>query len=64
MANLPIVRSNEEAQAHDTNQPALVLVPGDLVKSVVWLMSMIQKPDDDEIGKTVKTLLRKRGKRG
>jgi hypothetical protein len=63
MSNLPIVRSKEDASSHDPTGPALVLVPGELVRSVAWLIAAIERPGDDEIGKTVRTLLGKGGKR-
>jgi hypothetical protein len=50
----------EDAEMHDINAPALVEVPGELVRSVVWLIEMIERPANDEIGKVVRTLLRKR----
>jgi uncharacterized OB-fold protein len=63
MAELPVVRTREQAKAHDPNVSALVEVPGEFVPTVVWLMEALQQPSDSQVGKVVRSLLRSKGRR-
>jgi hypothetical protein len=63
MADLPVVRNRRDAEAHDSDKPALVEVPGNLVKAVVWMVETVEKPGNEEVTKVLKTLLRRRENR-
>jgi hypothetical protein len=54
-----VVRTLDEARAHDAGDVAYVEVPGRWVPAIVWLVETLERPGDDEVGKTVKSLLRK-----
>ncbi len=58
MENIPIIHNQEDAKAHDPSKPALVEVPGELVRMVVWMLESFQKTSNDEPGKVLKTLLK------
>jgi hypothetical protein len=54
-----VVRNLREAAAHNPNEPAYIEVPGRWVRAMAWLVDVLENPGDDEVGKTIKTLLRK-----
>ncbi len=57
MADLPVVRTAEDAKNVAPGQRVLVEVPGESASQILWLTKMLQDPDDSEAGRAVKRLL-------
>jgi hypothetical protein len=60
MTPLPVIRSQKQADEHDQNEPALVEIPGEMVRSIVWMVETLQMPGYHETAKTLRSLLKKK----
>ena len=52
-----VIRTREEAEEHNPNDPALVEVPGELVRKVLFLVRALETKSNSKRKKKIRALL-------